>query len=79
MKEKGENERGEELNAAAKLSVWKGITPGLNIAARLGRHRERWTERFMHLNTEKKHLLQNLILFLKAHQKSSQNVSSYGD
>lgn len=36
-----ENKRGEELNAAANLSVWKGIMPVLNIAARLGRHRAR--------------------------------------
>lgn len=35
----GENKRGEELNAAANVSVWKGIMPVLNIAARLGRHR----------------------------------------
>lgn len=31
---------GEELNVAANLSVWGGIMPALNIAARLGRHAE---------------------------------------
>lgn len=38
---RGEDERGDELNAAANLSVWKGIMPALNIAARLGRQKER--------------------------------------
>lgn len=44
MKKRREDERGEErkekLIAAANLSVWKGILPVLNIAARLGRQRE---------------------------------------
>lgn len=35
----------EELNAAANLSVWKGIMPELNIAARLGRPGEKERER----------------------------------
>lgn len=41
LREKGEGGGGVELNAGANLSVWKGIMPELNIAARLGRHRER--------------------------------------
>lgn len=49
MKKREEDERGEErkeeLNAAANLSVWKGIMPALNIAARLGRQREREREK----------------------------------
>ncbi|KAI3351157.1 hypothetical protein L3Q82_005714 [Scortum barcoo] len=41
VKKRGEERMKEELNAAANLSVWKGIMPELNIAARLGRQREK--------------------------------------
>ena len=62
---RGEDERGDELNAAANLSVWKGIMPALNIAARLGRQKEREkrTVWVMHLNTVEMPLLQDLLSF----------------
>lgn len=40
-KETRDSGKGKELNDGASLSVWKGIMPVLNIAARLGRHTER--------------------------------------
>lgn len=83
MKERGE-ERGdakgedEELNAAANLSVWKGIMPVLNIAARLGIQREREKDRVNHASQYKKRCLYSTICFLNlsALVRNPQNVSS---
>lgn len=67
---RGKGGRGRErsgANAAAKLSVWKGIMPVLNIAARLGRQRER--EREGHSDSsimlQKRCLYSKIVLFKK--------------
>lgn len=82
-KERGGEERRQKeerrgANAAANLSVWKGIMPVLNLAARLGRKREREKRKGQ---SDSCIMLQIRCLYFKicflklcAHQKLPKNV-----